>query len=193
MNRFRLAGTLILTGILAAVAWRVIVAPAVLGDFDPADLAHRDRAFVSIGNVAVAVLFAFALWLIAAALHGSGKDGLLRFAVISGAAGAIAAAIGTVGLVWWHAPILLLYLYVVAMGAAWALAGFAGFRTFEGGLRWAALGTAIVYALAGLSVIAGAFIIFVMTIAAAPFGIGLLATRQRAAASQAADLAFSEA
>jgi hypothetical protein len=71
------------------------------------------------------------------------------------------------------------------MGVAWAATGYAAFVAFAGPRRWAALATAVAYALAAAAIFLGAFIIFVMTIAALPFAIALVAggkTRTIAAA-----------
>jgi hypothetical protein len=175
MSQQRTAGFLVLAGILVAIVWRVAVAPAVLGDFDPSDMPHRDRAFLSIGNVFISLTFAAALWLIAGLLHETRFERLARLGGLFGFAAAAIGALATVGLVWWQAAIFGLDLYVFCMGVAWAATGYAAFVAFAGPRRWAALATAVAYALAAAAIFLGAFIIFVMTIAALPFAIALVA------------------
>lgn len=170
----RLAGILVLLGIIFAVVWRVAIAPAMLGDFDPADMPHRDRAFLSIGNVGVSLLFATALWIVSRTHAGTSTERLARAAAAISAAGAAMAFVGTVGLIWSEAPIHALEAYVVCTGIAWALSGCATFLRHGGGLGWAALLTGVVYAIAAVAVFAGAFIIFIMTVAVLPFAIALI-------------------
>jgi hypothetical protein len=177
-SAFHTAGALIVAGIVAAITWRLAVAPTVLGDFDPADMPHGDRAFLSIGVVMTGAAFAAAQHLLARRLPGLR---LLRAGAWLGAAAALCAAIGAPGLTLSGAAGTLLSAYVVLMGAAWALVGFALFRAVGGGIGRAALVTGTVYALAAVAVFAGAFIIFVMSIGALPLGIALLFARGRPA------------
>lgn len=175
-TRFRLAGTLIMLGIIIAVVWRVAIAPAVLGDFDPADMPHRDRAFLSIGNIGVAILFAFAMSIISQQLEGASTERLARTASVISLGGAVMATFGTIGLIWTEAAIYGLDVYVVCTGLAWALCGYAIFQRYRGGLGWAALVTGVVYGIAAVAIFAGAFIIFIMTVAALPLAIALIVT-----------------
>jgi hypothetical protein len=146
----------------------------MLGDFDPASMPHRDRAFLSIGNVGVAALFSFALVILARLDVGLRTRRLARAGAIVALVSLAAAVLGTVGLIWWHAAVLGIWTYAVAAGIAWALTGYAMFHEYRGVFGWTALATAIVYGLAIVAIFAGAFVIFLMTVGAAPFAIGLL-------------------
>jgi hypothetical protein len=176
-NAQRLSGWLILSGILIAVVWRVAGAPALLGDIDPETIPHRERAVLSIGNVAVALLFAGAQWSLSRLFAGGRTGRLARASAISGTLAAVLATVGTLHLIWSHAGVYELNGYVVLMGMAWALVGYATFAEFRGRVGAAALATGVVYLVACLAVFAGAFIIFVMTMAAAPFGIALVTAK----------------
>ncbi len=175
-SRQRLAGILLLAGMAIAVVWRIAVAPAVLGDFDPASMPHRDRAFLSVGNVGVAVLFAIAISLLATMYLSAHNRHSARAAAALAISGAILATLGTVGLVWWHAPIVCLYGYGVCAALAWAVSGYATFREYRGTLAWTALVTIAIYGLAMAVILMGGFAIFIMTVGAAPFAFALLAT-----------------
>ncbi len=176
ISRQRLAGILLLVGMALAVVWRMAVAPAVLGDFDPAAMPHRDRAFLSVGNVGVAVLFAIAIALIATMYLSAHNRRFARAAATLAISGAILATLGTVGLIWWHAPIVCLYGYSVCAALAWVVSGYATFREYRGALAWTALVTIAIYGLAVAVILMGGFAIFIMTVGAAPFAIALLAT-----------------
>ena len=69
---------------------------------------------------------------------------------------------------------------MVCAALAWLCLGIAIRRMFGGRLGTTALATGIVYTIAGCAVFAGAFIIFLMTIIAAPLALGLLLRRQSA-------------
>jgi len=175
-SRQRLAGVLLLIGITIAVAWRTAVAPAVLGDFDPASMPHRDRAFLSIGNVGVAVLFAVALSVLAGIYVSARNRRVARAAATFASVGAVSVTVGTIGLVWWHAGIIGLWAYIVCAALAWALSGYAAFREYRGVLGWTALLTGAIYGLAMVVIFTGGFAIFIMTVGAMPFAIALIAT-----------------
>jgi hypothetical protein len=175
----RLAGLTVLAGIIFALAWRIAVAPAVLGDFDPASMPHRDRAFLSIGNVAVAALMAVALVVLLRLDMAERSRRFARAGAGLAVLGAFAALAGTVGLLWWHAAVVALSVYVLCAGTAWALIGYAMFHEYRGVVGWTALATAVVYVMAVAVIFAGGFVIFLMTVGAAPFAIGLIACPAR--------------
>ncbi len=169
----RQAGGAIILGILGAIVWRIVIAPAVLGDFVPADLPHRDRAFLSIGNVFVGLLFAVAL----AALSGVTRERSARLSLVSLWSAAVAAGCGVVGtavLVFSHAGVPILYGYALFEGIAWLCGGLAIWRTCGGGVGLTGLITGLLYGAAAVAIFAGAYLIFVMTVAALPLAIALI-------------------
>jgi hypothetical protein len=172
----RLTGSLILSGIIAALAWRIAVAPAVLGDFDPADMPHRDRAFLAVGNVITAGFFAVAQWFIADEARHRARH-LARATVSLGAAAALCAAAGTIGLIFTNAAQGLLVAYVLCTIAAWVCTGLAIWQTRRGAVGVTALLTAALYLVAGLAILGGARIIFLMTVSAAPIAVAMLVRR----------------
>jgi hypothetical protein len=171
----RLAGALILLGVLFALIWRMAVAPAVLGDFDPTEMPHRERAFLSFGNVGTAALFCVALFIIHRWHAGTPTARLAQAGAVCAAIGALAALLATIGLIWTNTAIYGLAAFVVLSGAAWAMSGYATFRRSRGVVGWTALLAGTVYALAAAAVFAGAYIVFIMTLATLPFAIALIA------------------
>ena len=169
----RQAGGAIILGIVGAIVWRIVVAPAVLGDFEPADLAHRDRAFLSIGNVFVGLLFALAL----AALSGMTRARSARLSMVSLWSALIAAGCGVVGtvvLIFAHAGVPILYGYALFEGIAWLCGGIAVWRCYGGGVGLTGLVTGLLYGAAAVAIFAGAYLIFVMTVAALPLAVALI-------------------
>jgi hypothetical protein len=169
----RQAGGAIIVGIVGAIVWRLVVAPLALGDFDPSDLAHRDRAFLSIGNVFVGLLFAVALF----GLSEMTREKSERLSLTSRWSALIAAGCGVVGtavLVVNHAGVPILYGYALFEGIAWLCGGLAIWRTRGGGVGLAGLITGLLYGAAAAAIFAGAYLIFVMTVAALPLAFALV-------------------
>jgi hypothetical protein len=174
-SQSRPIGAFILAGVAASLIWRAGVAPAVLGKFDPADMPHRDRAMLSIGNVLTAACFA-------AAQRSIGRQARRGQAIAAagawaGVAGLACALAGTAGLVLSNSANALLDLYVACTVAAWVATGVTSFRLFAGVTGLVGLLTGLLYLLAATVILAGGHVIFLMAIAAAPLAVCLLFRR----------------
>lgn len=174
MSQQRLAGVLVILGILSAMVWRIGVAPAVLGSFDSSDMPHHDRAFLAIGNILVAAAFTGAIALLSGLCTAPAAQRSAHLARLCSLGAAACATLGAIGLIWWQDAVNVVILFSVLMAVAWALIGYALYQQFRGGIGWLALVTGVVYALAAAAIVAGAHVIFVMTIAVLPLAVALL-------------------
>lgn len=175
MSQQRLAGILIVLGVLGAIVWRVGVAPAVLGAFDSTDMPHHDRAFLAIGNILVAAAFVGAIEVLSGLCSKPAAQRAARGARYCVLGAAICAVTGAIGLIWWQFAVNIVTLFSVLLAAAWVLIGVACYRQFGGAIGWIAVVSGVIYSVAAAAiVIADIHIVFVMTLSVLPLAICLL-------------------
>ena len=156
----RPADGILLGGLAASLVWRILLAPALLGEFDSAAMPGDQRALLALG-------------LLARALQATGAG---RAAAASFVGAALLAL--QIGLLFAGGEFLGLFrVFGFLTTGAWLVAGVALLRA--GILRWSALATALLGTLALASLLVGAMIIFVMFSATLPLAVGLLLRRQR--------------
>jgi len=181
--RARLAGAVIIGGFVASTIWRMILAPVLLGDFNPAAMPPHRRAVLALGLLISAFITACGLAVLGHALRGTPAGRLVAGAAYAAFAGAALLAVN-IGMLLAGADFLGLFLaFAFLTTGSWIVTSVALFR--DGILRWSVLGTAILAALAMLSLVAGPMIIFIMFVATLPMAIGLLLWRPRVSVAAA--------
>ena len=171
-QRVRRAGGLLLAGLAASLLWRPFLAPAVLGDFDPAAMPGPQRGVLALGLLASALLAATGLACLARALRPAVVARAITAASVLAFAGTAVLAAQIVLLLTGGATLALFTLFVVLTTSAWMLSSVALVRA--GILTWSGLLTALLSALALASLLLGAFVIFLMFLATLPLALGLL-------------------
>lgn len=179
----RPVGGILLGGLVASLLWRILLAPALLGEFNSAAMPGDQRALLALGLLASALVAATGLATLARALRETGAGRAVAGAAAASFAGAALLAT-QIALLFAGAEFLGLFqAFGFLTTGAWLVASAALVRA--GILRWVSLLTGLLSALAMVSLLAGAMIIFVMFIATLPLALGLLLRRPRPVASTA--------
>jgi len=173
----RLAGAVLIGSVLATVVWRVILAPVILGDFNPANMPVHQRGILALGLLAASLITAIGLGILARALQERSMHRLVTGACCAAFAGAALLAANIVILLAGGNFLGLFFVYALLTTGSWIATSVALFR--GGILKWSVLPTAILSVLAMLSLVTGATVIFVMFVATLPMAVGLLLRRQR--------------
>jgi len=182
-RRIRIAGAILLGGLIASLVWRMALAPALLGSFDPRDMPLHQRAMLALGLLVSALISASSLATLSRTL---GESNARRVILIAGIAAFAAAGLLAVNIVLLLAGIDFLGLFLAFAAlttGSWIAVGAALVRA--GTLKWGGLITAILSALAMATLVSGATIIFIMFIATLPMAIGLLCWRPNSIARDA--------
>jgi hypothetical protein len=175
--RVRLAGAILIGGFVASIIWRIILAPVLLGDFSPVAMPPHQRAALALGLLVSALVAASGLAVLAHALREAHAGRLVAGAGYAAFAGAALLAVN-IGMLSVGADFLGLFLvFAFLTTGSWIVTSVALFR--DGILHWSALGTAILAALAMLSLVTGATVIFIMFVTTLPMAMGLLLWRPR--------------
>ncbi|HZU75947.1 MAG TPA: hypothetical protein VFA70_04230 [Dehalococcoidia bacterium] len=176
----RPAGAVLVGSVLAAIVWRFLLAPAILGAVNPATVTTHQRAILALGLLASALVTALGLTMLRHALPERSMRRLLTSASGAAFAGAALLAANIVLLLTGGTFLGLFLVFAVLTTGSWIATSVALFR--GGILKWSVLPTALLSVLAMLSLVTGVAVIFVMFIATLPLGIGLVLRRQHAAA-----------
>ena len=176
----RPAGVLLLTGVAASLAWRLLLAPLLLGDVDPAAMSGHQRGLLALGLLASALITATGLARLAGALRDTGVGRVIRGATAASFLGTALLATQIV-LLFAGSDFLGLFLgFALLTLGAWMVSSIALVRS--GLLTWTGWLTLLLSALALASLLAGAMLIFLMFLATLPLALGLLLRRPDAVA-----------
>jgi hypothetical protein len=173
----RLAGGLLIGSIVALFAWRLVIVEAILGPINPADdLPGTERALLASGLLVGSILAAIGFTLLARQLRRTAAGRLAQIGQLACQAAPVVLALGILGVLVNPAFQILFTGYVALATGSWIIFGLALWRA--GLLRWLGLVTALLGAATFILILAGAFIIFIMSGALLPLGLGLLLRRQ---------------
>lgn len=181
LRSMRSAGVLLLTGLAASLLWRMVLAPVLLGDFNSAAMPSRDRGILALGLLTSALITASGLASLAAALRPARVGQIITGASIAAFVGTAVLGVQIVLLLTGGNFLGLFNIFAVLTTGAWIATSIALVRA--GILKWSGMLTALLSALAMVSLLAGAFIIFIMFLATLPLTIGLLLRRSAAVAT----------
>jgi len=179
----RSAGVLLLTGLAASLVWRFFLAPALLGDVNSAAMPGHQRGLLALGLLASALITASGLASLAATLRPARVGQIITGASIAAFVGTAVLVVQIVLLLTGGNFLGLFDIFAVLTTGAWIATSMALVRA--GILKWSGMLTALLSALAMASLLAGAFIIFIMLLATLPLTIGLLLRRSAAIAATA--------
>ncbi|MGI9148051.1 MAG: hypothetical protein ACR2IK_16110 [Chloroflexota bacterium] len=173
----RLAGSLLIMSIVALFAWRLVIVEVILGPVNPADdLPGIQRALLAGGLLFGSLLAAIGFTLLARQLGPTIAGGWARIGQFTCLAAPVVLALGMLGIIFSPGFQILFIAFAALTTGTWCIFGLALWRAEV--VRWLGLLTAILGAAMLILILAGTFIIFVMSGALLPLGLGLLLRQQ---------------
>jgi hypothetical protein len=173
----RLAGGLLIGSIVALFAWRLVIVEAILGPVNPADnLPGPERDVLASGLLVGSILSTIGFTLLASQLRPTSAGRWARVGQYTCQAAPVVLALGMLGNLFNPAFQILFTAFAVLTTSAWVIFGLTLWRA--GVMRWVGLLTAMLGGTMLILVLVGAFIIFIMSGALLPLGLGLLVPRQ---------------
>jgi hypothetical protein len=173
----RLAGGLLIGSIVALFSWRLVIVEAILGDINPADnLPAIERDVLASGLLVGSILATIGLTLLARQLRPTSAGRWAQIGQYTCQAAPVVLALGMIGTLLDPVFQILFTAFAALTTASWFIFGLALWRA--GVLRWLGLLTAMLGVVMLVLVLTGSFIIFIMSGALLPLGLGLLLHRQ---------------
>jgi hypothetical protein len=173
----RLAGVLLLASIVVLTAWRLVIVEAILGPVNPADdLPGPERDLLASGLLVGSIFATIGFSLLARQLRRTSAGRWAQIGQYTCQAAPVILALGMLGILINPAFQILFTAFAVLTTGSWVIFGLALWRA--GVLRWYGLVSAILGVVMLIFILAGMFIIFIMSAALLPLGLGLLLRRQ---------------